>query len=162
MFLQSEFHRCGLAMPPVPFLCTMRLANYHLRDLARRTLEACCAAAGVLLTDHHSALHDARAAAGLFARYRHAHRELPPPWLEALLVAARLPAAHMQAVRGFQPVTRAIQQERRAGQRSPLADLVDDLPAGISGDNDAYLSWKTASSPQARPNSSPAWRPSSD
>jgi DNA polymerase-3 subunit epsilon len=93
-----------------------------------------------MLTDHHSALHDARAAAGLFARYRSAHRELPPPWLEALLFAARLPATQMQAVRGFQPVTRATQQERRAGQRSPLADLVDDLPAGISGDNDAYLS----------------------
>ena len=39
----------------------------------------------------------------------------------------------------FHPVTRQQQTLRRASQRPPLADLVDRLPRGDSGDTDSYL-----------------------
>jgi DNA polymerase-3 subunit epsilon len=140
MFLEAEFRRCGLQLPAVPMMCTMQLATYYLAGLPARTLPACCQAAGVTLSEHHSALHDARAAAGLVACYRGCHRELPPSWQEALLAAARDPAAQTpSAGDGFQPVTRAGQQERRSQQREPLAELADRLPAGTGGNGDAYL-----------------------
>jgi DNA polymerase-3 subunit epsilon len=139
MFLDSEFQRCGLQLPAVPVMCTMQLAGHYLAGLPARTLPACCQAAGVALSEHHSALHDARAAAGLLGCYRGYHRELPPSWQEALLAAARDPAAPARAADGLQPVTRASQQERRSQQRGPLADLADRLPAGTGGNGDAYL-----------------------
>lgn len=138
MFLAAEFDRCGMRLPPAPVMCTMRLATHYLGGLPARTLPACCKAAGVALSGHHSALQDARAAAGLLACYRRCHRELPPSWEEALLDAWR-DRAEESAAEGFRPVTRASQQERRSGQRGPLADLVGRLPAGTGGDSDAYL-----------------------
>ena len=137
MFLAAEFERCGMPLPAAPVMCTMRLAGHYLGGLPARTLPACCQAAGVALSGHHSALHDARAAAGLLACYRNCHLELPPSWREALLTASRHPQP--PAAGGFQPVTRASQQERRSGLRGPLADLADRLPAGPGGDGDAYL-----------------------
>lgn len=89
MFLAEEFRRCGLQLPPAPVMCTMRLAGHYLGDLSARTLPACCHAAGVILSEHHSALQDARAAAELLACYRRCHRELPRSWQEALLAAGR-------------------------------------------------------------------------
>jgi DNA polymerase-3 subunit epsilon len=117
----------------------MQLASHYLAGLSARTLPACCQAAGVQLPAHHSALYDARAAAGLLACYRGCHRELPPSWQDALLAAASALASQAPAAAGFQPVTRASQQERRSGQRGPLADLADRLPAGAGGNIDAYL-----------------------
>jgi len=93
MFLAAEFGRCGMQLPPAPVMCTMQLAGYYLGGLPARTLPACCQAAGVTLPLHHSALHDARAAAGLLACYRRCHRELPPSWQEALLASEPVPAA---------------------------------------------------------------------
>ena len=139
MFLAGEFQRCGLQVPAAPVMCTMQLAGHYLGGLAARTLPACCQAAGVMLSEHHSALHDARAAAGLLRCYRGCHRELPPSWLEALLAAGRNAAPSSWAADGFQPVTRASQQERRSAPRGPLAGLADRLPAGSGGDSDAYL-----------------------
>jgi DNA polymerase-3 subunit epsilon len=114
-FLDSEFRRCGAQLPPTPVICTMQLAGRYLAGLPARTLPACCQAAGVPLSAHHSALHDARAAAGLLACYRGRHRGLPPSWQDALLAAARHPAAQAPAADSFRPVTRASQQERRGG-----------------------------------------------
>lgn len=114
-FLDAEFRRCGTRLPPAPVICTMQLASHYLADLPARTLPACCQAAGVPLSGHHSALHDARAAAGLLACYRSYHRELPPSWRDALLAAARHPAAQAPAADSFQPVTRASRQERCGG-----------------------------------------------
>jgi len=139
MFLAAEFGRCGMQLPPAPVMCTMQLAGYYLGGLPARTLPACCQAAGLTLPVHHSALHDARAAAGLLACYRRCHRELPPSWQEALLAAGRTRTGKPPAAGGLQPATRDSQQARRSGLRGPLADLADRLPAGTGGDIDAYL-----------------------
>lgn len=81
-FLAAEFGRLGVELP-VPGLCTMRLSNEYLPNKAGRSLAACCAAAGISLTEAHSALFDAHATAGLFARYlRDAGR--PEPWRDLL------------------------------------------------------------------------------
>lgn len=66
-FLAAEFARLGVD-PPLVGLCTMRLAAEFLPGVGR-SLRACCEAAGVVLGEAHSALHDARAAAALFAGY---------------------------------------------------------------------------------------------
>ncbi len=77
-FLAAEFGRLGVEWP-TGGLCTMRLADQYLPHRGGRSLRACCDAAGVALVDAHSALHDAHAAAGLFAGYlRTAGR--PSPW----------------------------------------------------------------------------------
>jgi len=138
-FLDAEFSRCGTTLPPPPVMCTMRLASYYLPGLPGRSLPACCDAAEVTLSQHHSALCDARAAAGLLARYRGAHRHLPGSWAEALTLAARTPWVPAPRPAQFSPVTRQTQALRRASQRPPLADLVDRLPRGASGDTDPYL-----------------------
>ncbi|XVS64437.1 exonuclease domain-containing protein [Actinosynnema sp. CA-299493] len=67
-FLTAEFARAGVDLP-VTGLCTMRLADRYLPDRAGRSLAACCEAVGVVIGSAHSALHDARATAGLFAHY---------------------------------------------------------------------------------------------
>ncbi|NUS66543.1 MAG: hypothetical protein HOQ46_23175 [Saccharothrix sp.] len=67
-FLTAEFARAGVDLP-LTGLCTMRLADRYLPDRAGRSLRACCEAAGVVLDSAHSALHDARATARLFAHY---------------------------------------------------------------------------------------------
>ncbi|WP_198042847.1 MULTISPECIES: exonuclease domain-containing protein [Actinoalloteichus] len=97
-FLAAEYGRVGLDVPlaVMPGLCTMRLANRYLRASAR-SLAACCAAAGVPLTEAHSALHDAYAAAGLLVGYLQA-AGTPEPWRDLLSEAAawrwpRLPPA---------------------------------------------------------------------
>ncbi|MGM1064617.1 exonuclease domain-containing protein, partial [Saccharothrix sp. Mg75] len=59
-FLAAEFARAGVDVE-VDGLCTMRLAG------GRRSLAACCAAAGIEPGTAHSALDDARATALLFA-----------------------------------------------------------------------------------------------
>jgi DNA polymerase-3 subunit epsilon len=139
MFLATEFDRCGMQLPPAPVMCTMQLASHYLGSLPARTLSACCQAAGVALSGHHSALADARAAAGLLACYRRSHRELPPSWKEALLAAARTRADQAPTTVDFQPATRASQHARRSELPGLLADLADRLPAGTDGDSEAYL-----------------------
>lgn len=139
-FVNAELERCGVRLPTLPVICTMELAGHYLPDLPGRSLVACCKAAGVALSHHHSALYDARAAAGLLARYRSAHRGLPGSWQSALVQAATAlwePAPRRLA---FHAVTRRQQTRRRARERSRLAHLVDRLPRGTGGDSDAYLS----------------------
>ncbi|WP_447004935.1 exonuclease domain-containing protein [Saccharothrix isguenensis] len=67
-FLTTEFARIGVDLT-VGGLCTMRLADRYLPNRTGRSLKACCEAAGVVLESAHSALHDARATARLFAHY---------------------------------------------------------------------------------------------
>lgn len=69
-FLAAEYERLGFGALDVPHagLCTMKLSNSFLYS-AGRSLAACCEAAGVALAEAHSALHDARAAAGLLRYY---------------------------------------------------------------------------------------------
>lgn len=138
-FLNAEFARCGVRLPPPPVMCTMALASYYLPGLPGRGLAACCAAAGVGLSGHHSALADAYAAAGLLGRFRGAHGQLPDSWAQAILEAAAarwIPTPPSMALR---PVTRAEQVARQGARRPPLAALVHSLPRGAGGDLDAYL-----------------------
>lgn len=138
-FLEAEFNRCGVGLPPPPVMCTMQLASYYLRDLPARSLTACCGCAGIEISRHHSALDDARAAAHLLARFRAAHRQVPGSWQESFIQAARARWVPSPGEAQFQPVTRDQPALRRASQRAPLADLVDRLPRGSSGDLDVYL-----------------------
>jgi DNA polymerase-3 subunit epsilon len=138
-FLDAEFGRCGVRLPPPPVMCTMALSSHYLSGLPARGLAACCAAAGVELSQHHSALDDARAATGLLARFRSAHLQLPGSWRQALALASAAIWAPGPRAGSFCPVTRTEQVLRRAAQRAPLADLAARLPRGLNGGVDAYL-----------------------
>jgi DNA polymerase-3 subunit epsilon len=79
-FLRYEFERLGLTVPldVECGLCTMAMSDRYLLSPSR-SLSACCAAAGIRQESAHSALHDARAAAGLLGHIiRVADR--PEPW----------------------------------------------------------------------------------
>lgn len=111
-FLNAEFGRCGVQLPPPPVMCTMQLSSHYLHDLPARTLTACCASANVELSHHHSALDDARAAAQLFGQFRAAQPHLPNSWREALTKASATAWMPAPPEYEFQPVTRAQQTER--------------------------------------------------
>jgi DNA polymerase III subunit epsilon len=117
----------------------MMLATHYLQGLPARSLSACCEAARIELSDHHSALCDAQAAAGLLARFRTAHVQLPNSWRAALVQAAAAPWVPAPQAAGFSPVTRAQQVMRRQQLRAPLANLVNGLPRGPEGGLDSYL-----------------------
>lgn len=91
MHLAAEFDRLGVATPlrAVRGVCTMRWARSFLPDGTGRSLRRCCQAAGLRVEQAHSALYDARAAAGLLAYYLAAvgSRE---PWSN--LFAAQVPS----------------------------------------------------------------------
>jgi DNA polymerase-3 subunit epsilon len=137
-FLDAEFARCGVRLPPPPAMCTMALASHYLPGCSR-ALDACCAAAGVRLGVHHSALDDAHAAAGLLQAFWSAHRVPPQSWLAALGAAARAAWVPAPAWAAFTPFTRADRVLRRAAERPPLAGLAARLPRGTSDGLDAYL-----------------------
>jgi DNA polymerase-3 subunit epsilon len=120
-------------------MCTMALASYYLPGVPGRGLAACCTAAGIGLSGHHSALADAYAAAGLLARFRNAHRQLPESWIQAIVEAAAARWVPSPPPMTLRPVTRAEQMSRQAAQRPPLAALVHGLPRGADGCLDAYL-----------------------
>lgn len=90
-FLTAEYARLGLDVPlsTASGLCTMLLSDQYLPATAR-SLAACCEAAGVTLTDAHSALHDARAAAGLMTCFL-TRAQPAQPWQELVHDAARTP-----------------------------------------------------------------------
>jgi DNA polymerase-3 subunit epsilon len=138
-FLDAEFRRCSVRLPPPPVMCTMALSSYYLPGSPGRSLTACCAAGGIRLVNHHSALADASAAAGLLRLFRSSHPALPPSWTAALAGAAGSVWIPAPAPRSFRPVTRASQVMRRASERPPLAGLADRLPRGSSSSADAYL-----------------------
>jgi len=66
-------------------------------------------------------------------------RRRPGSWAQALTDAAQARWLPSPRQAPFQPITRQQQTLRRASQRPPLADLVDRLPRGDSGDIDSYL-----------------------
>src|SRR5260221_771167 len=138
-FLEAEFNRCGVRMPPPPLMCTMQLASYYLPNLPGRSLAACCAAANITSSQWHSALDDARAAALLLACYRAAHRQMPGSWTLALDHAARASWMPAPGYAEFRSHTRYQQTLTSAAQRPPLADVVVRLPRGATAEMDAYL-----------------------
>ncbi len=91
MFLAAEFQRVGLPLAPggPDALCTMRWSTRFLNATSRR-LGDCCAAAGVVLEDAHSALGDAHATAMLLGCYLRGCGR-PTPWSAELERAATYP-----------------------------------------------------------------------
>lgn len=91
-FLRAEFENAGWQLPYLKSICTMDASHHYLPDLQRRRLIDCCWSAGIELTDAHSALGDARAAAGLLRAYLTADRTRSHSSLGTLSGATRWPA----------------------------------------------------------------------
>lgn len=118
-FLVAEYARLDVRLPPVPELCTMRLAadggdgpaSYGL------SLRACAAAIGVTDWSAHTALGDARASAALLAHYAPRLGGLPErladaaalrwPGPSGLLAAADAPWMRRRDEQPLRPVPNA-------------------------------------------------------
>lgn len=140
-FLLAEYGRLGVTLPVAPTLCTMRLADEHLDYLSARTLVGCCHAAGVRLDDHHFALADARATAGLLAHYRASGRSGAHWWSSHQHQAEAVRWPGLTVTSGITGVTRSHVETARATEVPFLAKLVASLPAQSNGDpnTDTYL-----------------------
>ncbi|MET8629407.1 3'-5' exonuclease [Kitasatospora sp. NPDC004669] len=90
-FLDREFARIGVPLPPVPLLCTMQLAREHLPEARSHGLAACVEAAGLGWYPAHTALGDARVTAELLRHCVGAPSCPPDDWAGPLQEAARVP-----------------------------------------------------------------------
>lgn len=138
-FLLAELRRVT-TIPTRPVgLCTMGLASEWLEESLGRSLSACCRAAGVPQSGAHRALDDARAATSLFrflvGRAASAGRRFDAE-LES---AAHIPWPHLPPPRAALPREAAL--AALAAYRSPIAKLVERLPAGATAslEVEAYL-----------------------
>lgn len=133
-FLRAEFARLGAAVPLVTerSMCTMALAEY-LHPGARRTLGACCSAAGIPLEGWHSALADTRATAQLFRHYL-GRFPAPPPWQWAYEEVSRLTWPDLPAT-AFTPTARPVQAGGRHGWMSRLIDRLPRVPQPPQADS---------------------------
>jgi DNA polymerase-3 subunit epsilon len=133
-FLRAEFARLGVAVPLITerAMCTMALAGY-LYPGARRTLGACCSAAGVSLEGWHSALADTRATAELFSHYLRQFPS-PPPWQWAYDEVSRLGWPELPEV-AFRPTVRAVHPGGRHGWMSRLVDQLPRVPQPPQADS---------------------------
>lgn len=86
-FLRNELKSAGWSVPWIAAYCTLDASYAYLPDMDRRRLVDCCWAVGVRLDDAHSALGDARAAAGLLGAYVTVNGGPDPVLLEALASA---------------------------------------------------------------------------
>jgi DNA polymerase III subunit epsilon len=134
-FLASEYARLGVQVPlqADQGLCTMHLSDHYL-DSPARSLSACCACAGIDHHEQHSALHDARACAGLLASFIRSTSR-PEPWAELWTQATMrtwpaLPAGLGRTCRRHAPNER---------QTTFLARLIDRLPRAQHPQADDYL-----------------------
>ncbi|MEV0289979.1 exonuclease domain-containing protein [Kribbella sp. NPDC050820] len=133
-FLRAEFGRLGVAVPLITerSMCTMALAGY-LYPGAKRTLGACCAAAGISIEGWHSALADTRATAELFGRYLQAFPS-PPPWQWAFEEIRRLPWPALPGVE-FTPTVRPVHAGGRHGWMSRIVDQLPRVPEPPQADS---------------------------
>ena len=133
-FLRAEFARLGVDVPLITerSMCTMALAGY-LHPGAKRTLGACCAAAGIPLEGWHSALADTRATAQLFATYL---REFPspPPWQWAYEEIRALPWPELPGGE-VEPTVRPVHAGGRHGWMSRLVDQLPRVPEPPQADS---------------------------
>ncbi|WIB00333.1 histone-like nucleoid-structuring protein Lsr2 [Curtobacterium sp. MCBA15_012] len=86
-FLRNELKAAGWSVPWIAAYCTLDASYAYLPDMDRRRLVDCCWSVGVRLDDAHSALGDARAAAGLLGAYVTVNGGPDPVLLEALAAA---------------------------------------------------------------------------
>ncbi|WP_245687489.1 3'-5' exonuclease [Streptacidiphilus griseoplanus] len=125
-FLEREFARIGVALPPVPTLCTMRLARDQLPAAGGFGLRACTEAAGLPPYAAHTALGDARATADLLRHCAAARPGRPTrsaEWTRALREAAVLDWPSLAP--GRAPLLR-----RRAARANAPAPLPVPGPSG--------------------------------
>ncbi|GAB7182424.1 3'-5' exonuclease [Kitasatospora sp. Ki12] len=90
-FLDREFARIGVPLPPVPLLCTMELARVHLPEAPSHGLAACADAAGLGWYPAHTALGDARVTADLLRHCLGAPSCPRDDWAGPLREAAGVP-----------------------------------------------------------------------
>ncbi|GAA2828674.1 exonuclease domain-containing protein [Crossiella cryophila] len=168
-FLNAELTAAGVLPPPEALdgLCTMTLAPRYLTT-DRRNLAACCAAAGIPLTNAHSALHDARATAALLAHYLAAGHDDWSPHLEAarsrpwpFIPALDTPVVHRSPP--GQPVARRPRRDGdptyRRTTRNTAAYRTNPAPGsatapaqhGAAAAPDPAAPFPRSSSPQTRP-----------
>jgi len=133
-FLRAEFGRLGYAVPLITerSMCTMALAGY-LYPGAKRTLGACCAAAGISIEGWHSALADTRATAQLFAQYLQAFPS-PPPWQWAFEEVRRLPWPALPGS-DVSPTVRPVHAGGRHGWMSRIVDQLPRVPEPPQADS---------------------------
>lgn len=133
-FLRAEFAWAGAAVPLITerSMCTMALAGY-LHPGARRTLAACCSAAGIPLAGWHSALADTRATARLFSHYL-TRFPSPPPWQWAYEEVSRLAWPDLPAA-VFTPTVRPVHAGGRHGWMSRLVDQLPRVPQPPQADS---------------------------
>ncbi|TCC29014.1 exonuclease domain-containing protein [Kribbella speibonae] len=133
-FLRAEFARLGVTVPLITerSMCTMALAGY-LHPGAKRTLGACCAAAGISIEGWHSALADTRATAELFAQYLGAFAA-PPPWQWAYEEVRRLPWPDLPGT-DVAPTVRPVHAGGRHGWMSRLVDQLPRVPEPPQADS---------------------------
>ncbi|HEX7302986.1 exonuclease domain-containing protein [Lentzea sp.] len=122
-FLRAEFARLGHDLAADSGLCTMELSGRFL-GASSRSLAACCSVANVPMGTAHSALHDARASAGLLVRCLDHIGHVEP---------VRLAVPHTAN-------TYAVQRSSAHGSEQHfLAKLVQLLPRAQSSFGDKYL-----------------------
>ena len=135
-FLLAEYKRLGVQIPLTQdsCICTMAAARSFL-PYAKRSLSACCRAAGVTQVAHHDALADALAVTGLL-RYYLTQSAGQPYWRETLKVAAtqEWPAIPSLGT----PVLRRTEARQRA-QPHFLARLAERLSRVESPQLDEYF-----------------------
>ncbi|WP_432938179.1 exonuclease domain-containing protein [Kribbella sp. CA-253562] len=133
-FLRAEFARLGHVVPLITerSMCTMALAGY-LYPGSKRTLGACCAAAGITLEGWHSALADTRATAELFSTYLRSFPS-PPPWQWAYEEIRDLPWPELPGTH-FTPTVRPVHAGGRHGWMSRLVDQLPRVPQPPQADS---------------------------
>jgi DNA polymerase-3 subunit epsilon len=133
-FLAAEFEEAGHPLPDMPKLCTLMLGQRLQPWLRSRKLATCCEALDIELTDAHSAVNDAKAAALLLAAYLNMARTNGMIELESLGCD---PTTWPQALPSLQPCGRRHERGARLhidAQAAYLARLVRRLDNDTSAD----------------------------
>lgn len=129
-FLDAEFRRAGLALPPFYLprgLCTMRMARQYLPG-AGGSLEDCCDSFSIELQHAHNAGDDAEAAAMLLSRYM----ELDPDLGDWDFLLAEAAATRWRASPPSMLLAPA-HRDHAKSEETPFVDRMLFPLAGISG-----------------------------
>lgn len=130
-FLNAEFGRLGVALPPIPSVCTLSLASSSFLNATSRSLSSCCKACGINHSGAHTAIGDARAVALLFARLIASMKD--PSLCELGCDGERWATGAFPALeRSGHVVTREEASAAAADERAYLTRLVNRLPVAPS------------------------------